>query len=86
MSSYVHKYFDDMFSHIENIKPILKQNAKLNYIVGNSSFYGHFVDTEKILSDIFNQLGYKNVGIDIIRRRNTKRGLLEFNVKAEWKE
>lgn len=86
MSSYVHKYFDDMFSHIENIKPILKQNAKLNYIVGNSSFYGHFVDTEKILSDIFNQLGYKNVGVDIIRRRNTKRGLLEFNVKAEWKE
>jgi DNA modification methylase len=86
MSLYVHKYFDDMFSHLENLRPILKPNAKLNYIVGNSSFYGHFVDTEKILLEIFIQIGYKNVSVDIIRRRNTKRGLLEFNVKAVWKK
>jgi len=85
MSLYVHKYFDDMYSHLDNMKPILKSKAKLNYIVGNSSFYGHFVDTEKILSGIFSDLGYINIDVDTIRRRNTKRGLLEFNVKAEWK-
>lgn len=86
MCNYVHKYFDDMFSHLQNLKSLLKQNAKLNYIVGNSSFYGHFVDTEKILAQIFSQLSYSNINIDTIRKRNTKKGLLEFNVTASWNE
>lgn len=85
MSNYVHKYFDDMHSHLQNIRGLLKPKAKLNYIVGNSSFYRHFVDTEKILAESMKQLGYKNIAIDTIRRRNTKKGLLEFNVKATWK-
>lgn len=86
MCNYVHKYFDDMFSHLQNLKGLLKPNAKLNYIVGNSSFYGHFVDTEKILAETFAQLGYDNINIETIRRRNTKRGLLEFNVTASWRK
>jgi DNA methylase len=84
MCHYVHKYFDDMYSHLLNLKGILKRNAKLNYIVGNSSFYGHFVHTEKILAEIFLQLDYTNIKIETIRRRNTKKGLLEFNVTASW--
>ncbi|MBS3913943.1 MAG: DNA methyltransferase, partial [Bacteroidetes bacterium] len=86
MSNYVHKYFDDMYSHLQNLKGLLKPNAKLNYIVGNSSFYRHFVDTEIILAEIFLELGYKSTSIETIRRRNTKRGLLEFNVTASWKQ
>ncbi len=86
MSNYVHKYFDDMFEHLKNLKGLLKPNAKLNYIIGNSSFYGHFVDTEKILAEILIQLGYNNIDIETIRRRNTKKGLLEFNVKSLWKQ
>lgn len=82
MCNYVHKYFDDMYSHLQNLKALLKAKAKLNYIVGNSSFYGHFVDTEKILAETFSQLGYKNTNIETIRKRNTKKGLLEFNVTA----
>jgi DNA modification methylase len=85
MSSYVHKYFDDMHSHLENLIGILKPKARLNYIVGNSSFYGHFVNTEKILAESLNQIGYENIGIKIIRKRNTKKGLFEFNVSATWK-
>jgi hypothetical protein len=84
MCNYVHKYFDDMYLHLQNLKGLLKRNAKLNYIVGNSSFYGHFVDTEKILAEIFLQLDYTNIKIETIRRRNTKKGLLEFNVTALW--
>ena len=86
MCNYVHKYFDDMYSHLQNLKGLLKPNAKLNYIVGNSSFYGHFVNTEKILAETFLQHGYEDINIKIIRRRNTKKGLLEFNVTATWKK
>ncbi len=84
MSNYVHKYFDDMHSHLKNIRGLLKSKAKINYIVGNSSFYGYFVDTEKILAESMRQLDYKNIAIDTIRRRNTKKGLLEFNVRASF--
>ena len=84
MCRYVHKYFDDMYSHLQNISSILKPNALLNYIVGNSSFYGHFVNTEKILAETMSKIGYKDVKISAIRKRNTKKGLFEFNVKAKW--
>jgi predicted nucleotidyltransferase len=84
MSRYVHKYFDDMQSHLQNICKLLKPNAKLNYIVGNSSFYGHFVNTEKILAESMLKIGYENITINTIRKRNTKKGLIEFNVKANW--
>jgi len=84
MSLYVHKYFDDMHSHLSSLCKSLNCNAKINYIVGNSSFYDIFVDTEKILSDSMQIIGYKKIKIQNIRRRNTKKGLLEFNVKAVW--
>ncbi len=84
MSLYVHKYFDDMHSHLQKITTILKPKAKLNYIVGNSSFYGHFVDTESIIADSMKSIGYNNITIKTIRKRNTNKGLFEFNVKAQW--
>jgi len=85
MSKYVHKYFDNIYSHLSNLSTLLKPNAKVNYIVGNSSFYGHFVETQEIIAENLRQIGYKKVCINTIRRRNTKKGLLEYNVKAAWK-
>ena len=84
MNLYVHKYFDDMYSHLVTLCKSLNHSTKLNYIVGNSSFYGNFVDTEKILSESMHKIGYKRIQIQNIRRRNTKKGLYEFNVKAIW--
>ena len=84
MSLYVHKYFDDMYSHLLTLSKSLRTNAKLNYIVGNSSFYGNFVDTEKILSESMQHIGYKEIKMQNIRRRNTKKGLYEFNVRSVW--
>jgi DNA modification methylase len=84
MSKYVHKYFDDIYSHLSNLRGQLKNNAKVNYIVGNSSFYGHFVETQDIIAESMRQIGYKKIRINTIRRRNTKKGLLEYNVKAIW--
>lgn len=84
MSNYVHKYFDDMYLHLCNLRPLLKSNARLNYIVGNSSFYGHFVNTDLILAEILKDIGFQKINIETIRKRNTKKGLLEFNVSARW--
>jgi DNA modification methylase len=84
MSNYVHKYFDDIYSHLLNVSNLLKPNAKVNYIVGNSSFYGHFVETQEIIAENMKQVGYTQIKINTIRRRNTKKGLLEYNVKAVW--
>jgi DNA modification methylase len=84
MSLYVHKYFDDMYAHLQKTTNILAPNAKLNYIVGNSSFYGNIVSTESIIAEIMRKIGYKNVSIETIRKRNTNKGLFEFNVMAQW--
>ena len=82
MSNYVHKYFDDIYSHLLNVRVLLKPDARVNYIVGNSSFYGHFVETQDIIAECMKQIGYMNVSVHAIRRRNTKKGLVEYNVKA----
>ncbi|MCS7037875.1 MAG: DNA methyltransferase [Saprospiraceae bacterium] len=84
MSLYVHKYFDDMYTHLASLRALLKPAATLSYIVGNSCFYGHFVETDKILMDTLLHLGYQNIRCEVIRRRNSKRGLLEFKVQAQW--
>jgi DNA modification methylase len=84
MSKYVHKYFDNIYSHLLKMSFLLKQNAKVNYIVGNSSFYGHFVETQDFIAESMKQIGYKQTKINTIRRRNTKKGLLEYNVKSVW--
>ncbi|MDR0506587.1 MAG: site-specific DNA-methyltransferase [Dysgonamonadaceae bacterium] len=84
MSKYVHKYFDDIYSHLLKMSSLLKPQAKINYIVGNSSFYGHFVETQEIIAESMKQIGYKQIKINTIRRRNTKKGLLEYNIKSEW--
>jgi hypothetical protein len=84
MSNYVHKYFDDMHTHLANLRARLNPQAKLSYIVGNSSFYGHFVQAENILAQILAQLGYRQVSATAIRKRNSKKGLLEFNISAGW--
>lgn len=85
MSKYVHKYFDNIYEHLLNMGKLLKPDAKVNYVVGNSSFYGHFVETQEIVAEIMRKIGYKNVSVNAIRRRNTKKGLVEYNVRACWR-
>ncbi|NEO45461.1 MAG: site-specific DNA-methyltransferase [Moorea sp. SIO4A1] len=85
MANYVYKYFHDMHLHFNNLKSILNKGAVLSYIVGNSSFYGVQVHTEKLLEDSLNSLGFTNVGSKAIRKRNSKKELFEYCVYATWK-
>ena len=73
-----------MYLHFMKLRPMLKPNATLNYIVGNSSFYGHLVQSEIIIENLLDMLGYQNISSEIIRKRNCNKNLFEFNISAAW--
>ena len=84
MAQYVLKFFDDMFLHLSNLRTHLNEGARIFYILGNSSFYGNFVNTDEYISYFLKKLGYNDIRADVIRKRNSKSGLFEFNIKANW--
>lgn len=85
MALYVNKFFDDMYVHLSNLRNHLNNNASINYILGNSSFYGNYVETDLIIEEILQNLGYLDVKSRIIRKRNSKSNLFEYNISATWK-
>ena len=84
MAAYVHKFFDDMYIHLSNLRSHLQPNATINYILGNSSFYGHFVDTDIIIMEMLRDLNYTNISSRIIRKRNSKSNLFEYIITASY--
>lgn len=84
MALYVKKFFDDMYLHLSNLRNHLNDHASINYILGNSSFYGNYVDTDLIIEEMLNGLGYRNIKSQIIRKRNSKSHLYEYNITANW--
>lgn len=84
LSNYVAKYFDDMWSHFQNLTPVLAPNAELHYIVGNSTFYGVLLSVEKLYAAMLSRLGFVGIECRPIRKRNSKKELIEFDVVARW--
>ena len=84
MSQYVLKFFDDMSSHLSSLRERLNHGAEINYILGNSSFYGNYVDTDSIIKDTLSNLGYSDISSIIIRKRNCNKGLFEYKISARW--
>jgi DNA modification methylase len=84
MAAYVRKFFDDMYIHFGNLRNHLKPNASINYILGNSSFYGHFVDTDLIVEEMLRELNFSNISSSIIRKRNSKSNLYEYLIRASY--
>ncbi|MBQ3657178.1 MAG: DNA adenine methylase [Bacteroidales bacterium] len=84
MAAYVRKFFDDMYIHFGNLRNHLKPNASINYILGNSSFYGHFVDTDLIVEEMLRELNFSNISSTIIRKRNSKNNLYEYLIRASY--
>lgn len=82
MSNYVAKYFEDMWTHFGGLAPVLAEGAELHYIVGNSTFYGVVLPTEMIYAEMLSALGFTNVEYRAIRKRNSKKELIEFDVTA----
>jgi len=82
LANYVHKYFEDIFAHLAAMLPLLRRGATVHYIVGNSIFYGHMVSAEQFLAQAMAAVGLCDVRIVPIRKRNSKKGLLEFHVSG----
>ncbi|MDR0528317.1 MAG: DNA adenine methylase [Zoogloeaceae bacterium] len=85
LANYVAKYFDDMWSHFRCLTSVLAHGAELHYIVGNSTFYGTLVPTELLYAEMLTNLGFNKIECHPIRKRNSKKELIEFDVIAQWK-
>ena len=85
MATYVLKFFDDMYLHFSSLREHLLPKASINYILGNSSFYGNFVNTDIIIKKILEELDYHNINSKILRKRNSKSNLYEYLISANYK-
>ena len=85
LAKYVAKYFDDMWAHFCALPELLASGAELHYIVGNSTFYGTLVSTELLYAEMLSELGFSRIQCRPIRKRNSNKQLVEFDVVAQWK-
>lgn len=84
LAAYIRKYCVDMGVHFHELRAILAPGAALHYIVGNSTFYGELLSIERIYAHMMEELGFTDVQIRAIRKRNSKKELIEFDVSAKW--
>lgn len=80
LSTYVHKYHHDMWLHFQAITPNLKHGGSVCYIVGNSTFYKHEVPAQEWYAVMLRELGYQDVKVEVIRKRNSNKALFEYEV------
>ncbi len=85
LSNYVAKYFEDIWVHLNSLTKILTERARVHFIVGNSKFYGVIVPTERLYADMLRTLGFARVDVRAMRKRNSKKELVEFDVSGEWR-
>ena len=84
LSRYVHKYHEDIYAHLSSLAGVLNKGARVHYIIGNSTFYGTLVSVEDIYADMMERVGFADIDIKPIRKRNSKKELVEFDVSATW--
>lgn len=82
LANYIHKYMDDMFMHFCSLKTHLAEDATLHYIVGNSKFYETVIPVEQLYAEMMSSVGFTDVRIERIRKRNSKKELYEYLVSA----
>lgn len=85
LAKYVAKYFDDMWAHFSELPGLLGSAAELHYVVGNSTFYGTLVSTERLYAEMLSELGFSRIECRPIRKRNSNKQLVEYDVVAQWK-
>ena len=73
-----------MWAHFRGLTPVLACGAKVHYIVGKSTFYSVLLSTEKLYAEILREVGFTKVECRAIRKRNSKKELIEFDVTAVW--
>jgi hypothetical protein len=82
LSRYVEKYFCDMVTHVRDLFDVMKPEGSVHYIVGNSKFYDVMLPVEEIFAALFRNVGFKDVQVEAIRKRTSKKELFEYVVSA----
>ena len=82
LANYIRKYMEDMYLHFSNLKPHLADGGRLFYIVGNSKFYDTVVPVERFYAEMMENVGFVDIRVEKIRKRNSKKELYEYLVSA----
>jgi hypothetical protein len=82
LATYVERYFHDTYAHLKSLSTSLNSSCELHYVVGNSTFYGILLPVEELYAEIFAALNFENITIRPLRKRNSKKELIEFCVSA----
>jgi hypothetical protein len=82
LARYVAKYFVDARSHLGAVSERIARGGGVHYVVGNSTFYGVLVSTEELYAEMLAELGFRDVEVVTLRKRNSKKELFEFDVRA----
>ena len=82
LAKYVHKYFYDMLDHFKEAYRVMKSGGRATYIVGNSSYYGNIVPAERWYAILLTAVGFKDVTVEVLRKRNSNKKLFEFKVEC----
>lgn len=80
LARYVEKYFADIWLHLKSVVSLLASGGEVHYIVGNSTFYNVLLPVEQIYRDMLLELGLTGVSIKVLRKRNSKKELFEYEV------
>ena len=86
LGNYVARYFEDMKYHTLSLDGVLAPGAEVFYIVGNSKFYSTMLPVEGIFAALFEDVGFVDVKVERIRKRNSKKELYEFLVRGRKPE
>lgn len=82
MANYLMKYFNLLAKQISAMDGLLKDNANIAYVVGNSWLKGVYIETDILLANLFDGLGYRAESVERFRRRNSGKDLFESIVYA----
>jgi len=82
LARYVAKYFVDMASHFAAANRVVAPQGRVVYVIGNSVFYGKVVHAEKLYAELLSRVGFREVKIETIRKRNSKKELFEYSVSG----
>jgi len=80
LATYVRKYHHDMWLHFRSITDHVKPGGRVSYIIGNSTFYKHEVPAHTWYAEMLRELGYADVKVETIRKRNSNKALFEYDV------
>ena len=82
LAAYVDRYFEDMATHLDALRPHVRRGGSLHYVIGNASFYGELVPAEALLAELMERAGFVAPEVELLRKRNSKKELFEFVVHA----